>query len=88
MTPPTFIPSYHDEKSVSELQYRQVGTTDMLVSALSFGASSLGGVFRQTDDAESGERREKAARIAVRQQFNGQVQNATTIQLFFHFKVK
>ena len=62
MTPPTFIPSYHDEDSVSQLQYRQVGKTDMVVSALSFGASSLGGVFRQTDDAESGEKREKSAR--------------------------
>ena len=59
MTPPTFLPSYHDAVSVSELQYRQVGKTDMLVSALSFGASSLGGVFRQTDDAESGEKREE-----------------------------
>ena len=57
MTPPTFLPSYHDSDSVSRLQYRQLGSTDMVVSALSFGASSLGGVFRETDDAESGERR-------------------------------
>ena len=55
LIPPTFIPSYHDEDSVKSLEYRQLGKTDMTVSALSFGASSLGGVFRVTDDAESGE---------------------------------
>ena len=54
--PPTFLPSYHDEESVRRIEYRQIGQTDMVVSPLSFGASSLGGVFRQTDDAESGER--------------------------------
>ena len=52
-TPPTFLPSYHDEDSVRRIQYRKIGKTDMVASALSFGASSLGGVFRQTDDSES-----------------------------------
>lgn len=32
---------------------RQLGHTGLNVSVLSFGASSLGGVFRQTDDSES-----------------------------------
>ena len=54
MLPPTFISSYHDESSVSKIEYKTIGKTDMVVSNLSFGASSLGGVFRQTDDQESG----------------------------------
>ena len=33
--------------------YRPLGKTGMDVSILSFGASSLGSVFRKTDDAES-----------------------------------
>ncbi|HVT71963.1 MAG TPA: aldo/keto reductase [Lacunisphaera sp.] len=33
--------------------YRPLGRTGLQVSILSFGASSLGGVFRPTDDAES-----------------------------------
>jgi L-galactose dehydrogenase len=35
------------------MHYRQLGNTGLNVSILSFGASSLGGVFRTTDDAES-----------------------------------
>src|SRR4051812_20265932 len=35
------------------MHYRQLGRTGLNVSVLSFGASSLGGVFRATDDAES-----------------------------------
>lgn len=35
------------------MQYRSLGRTGLNVSILSFGASSLGGVFRATDDAES-----------------------------------
>ena len=54
MLPPTFISSYHDESSVSKIEYKTIGKTDMVVSTLSFGASSLGGVFRKTDDQESG----------------------------------
>lgn len=34
------------------MKYRQLGKTGLEVSRLSFGASSLGSVFRQTDDAE------------------------------------
>lgn len=34
------------------MEYRQLGQTGLHVSSLSFGASSLGSVFRQTDDAE------------------------------------
>jgi L-galactose dehydrogenase len=35
------------------MHYRQLGQTGLNVSVLSFGASSLGGVFRTTDDNES-----------------------------------
>jgi len=35
------------------MQYRPLGRTGLKVSALSFGGSSLGAVFRPTDDAES-----------------------------------
>lgn len=34
------------------MQYRKLGNTGLNVSVLSYGASSLGGVFRQTDDTE------------------------------------
>ncbi len=35
------------------MKYRMLGKTGLEVSALSFGASSLGSVFRQTDDGEA-----------------------------------
>lgn len=35
------------------MQFRTLGQTGLNVSILGFGASSLGGAFRQTDDAES-----------------------------------
>lgn len=35
------------------MQYRKLGNTGLDVSVLSFGASSLGSVFHQTDDSES-----------------------------------
>src|ERR1051326_715399 len=35
------------------MHYRALGRTGLQVPVLSFGASSLGGVFRQTDDAEA-----------------------------------
>ena len=35
------------------MHYRPLGHTGLQVSALSFGASSLGGVFRATDDTEA-----------------------------------
>lgn len=35
------------------MQYRKLGKTDLDVSVLSFGASSLGSVFRETDESES-----------------------------------
>ncbi|MEX0655734.1 MAG: aldo/keto reductase [Phycisphaeraceae bacterium] len=43
------------------MQYRELGETGLRVSALSFGASSLGSVFRTTDDEQS----IRAARLAL-----------------------
>lgn len=51
--PPTFVPGFHDPEELEKLSYRKLGNTDMVVSALSFGASSIGGVFKTTDDTES-----------------------------------
>ena len=35
------------------MEYRELGKTGLKISNLSFGASSLGSVFRQTDEGES-----------------------------------
>jgi len=51
--PTTFIEGFHNADSVRKITYRQIGQTDIWASSLSFGASSLGGVFRDTDDDES-----------------------------------
>lgn len=40
------------QRTGAGLQYRPLGRTGMYVSSLSFGASSLGGVFREVDEAE------------------------------------
>jgi len=51
--PPTYVEGFHSLDSVKKLTYRRVGNTDMQVSTLSFGASSLGGVFKATEDRDS-----------------------------------
>lgn len=51
--PPTYTEGFHRLEAVQQLTYRQLGNTDMKVSSLSFGASSLGGVFKETEDRES-----------------------------------
>jgi len=63
--PNTIVPGFHDKESVEGLTYRQIGKTDMVVSSLSFGASSLGGVFRDTDDTESVKLVENAVRQGI-----------------------
>lgn len=40
------------QRTSAGLQYRPLGRTGMIVSSLSFGASSLGGVFREVNEAE------------------------------------
>ena len=66
--PPTYTEGFHTKESIQGINYRQLGKTDLMVtwensfgsnfnlwkvSSLSFGASSLGGVFKATDDSES-----------------------------------
>eukprot|EP00947_MAST-08B_sp_MAST-8B-sp1_P002559 g2559.t1 len=50
--PPTFVEGFHDLDKVKTMKYREC-TPLGRVSVLSFGASSLGSVFRETDDSES-----------------------------------
>lgn len=52
-TPSTFCSGFHDDNSVSKMEYRSLQGTDMKVSKLAFGASSLGSVFRETNLEES-----------------------------------
>ncbi|XP_012935641.1 L-galactose dehydrogenase [Aplysia californica] len=51
--PDTYTEGFHDVEDLKRMPYRSLGITGLRVSALSFGASSLGSVFRATDDAES-----------------------------------
>lgn len=51
--PSTYTASVHNEAVIKRMPYRPLGNTGLDVSILSFGASSLGSVFRQTDDFES-----------------------------------
>lgn len=37
--PPTFVEGFHDEEAVRKMKYNRFGTTDMIVSQLSFGGS-------------------------------------------------
>jgi len=63
--PNTFVEGFHDAAAVADMTYRQIGKTDMTVSSLSFGASSLGGVFRTTDDVESAKLVEDAVKQGI-----------------------
>lgn len=52
--PATYVDGYHELDAVRRMRYRALGgTTNLEVSILSFGASSLGSVFHDTDHAES-----------------------------------
>jgi len=51
--PETFIKGFHNEEDVKKMVYRPLGNLGKQVSIISFGASSLGSVFRKTDDGES-----------------------------------
>lgn len=51
--PATFVEGFHDLEAVKKMKYQSLGRTGLTVSKLSFGASSLGSVFRETNDAES-----------------------------------
>lgn len=51
--PNTFVETFHSVGAVRKMKYQPLGKTGMIVSKLSFGASSLGSVFRETNDEES-----------------------------------
>ncbi|CAG5119147.1 unnamed protein product, partial [Candidula unifasciata] len=51
--PETYVEGFHDITQVKLMPYRPLGRTGLHVSALSFGASSLGSVFRSTEQGES-----------------------------------
>ena len=50
--PPTFLPGWHKEEEVNKMSYMQLGLTDMLVSAVGFGGSVVGGVYPDKGDLE------------------------------------
>merc|ERR1712150_162404 len=60
--PETYVQSFHDKNAVVGMKYRPLGATGLTVSILSLGCSSLGSVFRKTDDEESYE----VVRTAIR----------------------
>ncbi len=45
MKPKTFIENFHDESSVDQMSYQQLGHTDMVVSKLSLGMSDITCLF-------------------------------------------
>ncbi|CAH3151272.1 unnamed protein product [Porites evermanni] len=51
--PATYVEGFHDLEAVKKMKYQPLGRTGMDVSKLSFGASSLGSVFRETNELES-----------------------------------
>ncbi|XP_070566923.1 uncharacterized protein [Ptychodera flava] len=51
--PATHVDGFHDNEAVKRMIYKPLGETGLKVSVLSFGASSLGSVFHDTDDTES-----------------------------------
>lgn len=53
MSPETFINGFHDNDMVLKMKYNALGNTGLSTSILSYGASSLGSVFHETDDTES-----------------------------------
>ena len=51
--PPTYAKGFHhDLEPLRRMRYRPLGRTDMQVSVLSLGASSLGGMFDSVDDED------------------------------------
>ncbi|XP_064648185.1 uncharacterized protein LOC135500574 isoform X2 [Lineus longissimus] len=49
----TFVEGFHDLDAVKKTEYKNLGRTGLCISSLSYGASALGSVFRDTDDEES-----------------------------------
>ena len=51
--PETYVKGFHNLEAVRKMKYSPLGKTGMNVSLLSFGASSLGSVFRDTAEEEA-----------------------------------
>ncbi|XP_061167171.1 uncharacterized protein LOC133176012 [Saccostrea echinata] len=51
--PETFTPDFHDKNAVLQMPTSPLGKTGLHISKISFGASSLGNVFRTTNENES-----------------------------------
>lgn len=51
--PTTYLQAFHGAAGDNKMLYRQLGKTALYTSYLGFGASSLGSVFRATDDLEA-----------------------------------
>ncbi len=49
----TFATEIRNHKEIKNMRYTELGKTGMKISHLSFGASSLGSVFRETNEKES-----------------------------------
>jgi L-galactose dehydrogenase len=48
----TFVRGFHDPDAVARMPYRVFGSSGRVVSAFSYGASALGGVFSAVSDEE------------------------------------
>lgn len=63
--PPTYVEGFHNKDDVLRMPYRPLGKTGLQVSVLSLGASSLGSVFRDTDEQECIEVVKEAVRVGI-----------------------
>lgn len=64
--PATYCEGFHDEAAIRKMKYQRLGNTDMMVSAISFGAGPLGNLYRKTDDVES----QRVVNLAMKQGIN------------------
>ena len=63
------------------MRYTELGKTGMKISHLSFGASSLGSVFRETNEKESFE----AVEAAI---LDGTISDAKTLCAWLYWKLR
>ena len=64
--PPTYVEGFHDAAAMEQMQYRELGDTGMVVSALGFGASALAGVFHEVSEGECVEVVHRTLKVGVR----------------------
>jgi aryl-alcohol dehydrogenase-like predicted oxidoreductase len=61
----TFVQGFHVAEAVAKMPYKAFGTSGRMVSAFSYGASALGAVFHDIDEAESVDTVVEAVRSGV-----------------------